>query len=139
MPLRVLKSLTVTVPDRAEVLLATRSPSGIFYAGITFYKPSRSQNPYATVASPLTKGFREDRVPATIITDLYLNAAQPVKRHNVERADHAWIHGRDVDSNQVSLTHKHAEDCNGMSPTGESLGPSVDYRRKYMMLARRTI
>lgn len=105
--LRVLQSLTATAPDRAEVLLATRSSSGTFYAGITFYKPSGSLNPYATEASPLTKGFRKDRVPATILTDRYLNAAQPVKRHNVERADHAWIHGRDVDSDQFSLTDKH--------------------------------
>lgn len=29
-----------------------------------------------------------------------------MKRHNVDRADHAWIHGRDVDAGPLSLADK---------------------------------
>ncbi|QYO66820.1 E2/UBC family protein [Leptolyngbya sp. 7M] len=104
--LRVLRSLAVAAEDGFDLLIGARASTGICFAGVSVSKPKGSSSPYSKEGSPLTKGFRPGHVPKDILATRYLNAAEPVTRHEVERADHAWIHGRDVDAGQFSLASK---------------------------------
>lgn len=104
--LRVLQSLAVAAEDGFDLLIGACASTGVCFAGVSVSKPKSSSSPYSKQSSPLTKGFRPDHVPKDILATRYLNSAEPVTRHEVDRADHAWIHGRDVDTGQFSLASK---------------------------------
>lgn len=105
--LRVLRSLTVAAEDGFDLLIGACASTGVCFAGVGVNKPNGSSSPYSKQSSPLTKGFRLGHVPKDILATRYLNSAEPVTRHEVDRADHAWIHGRDVDTGQFNLASKH--------------------------------
>ncbi len=104
--LRVLRSLAVAAGDGFDLLIGARASTGVCFAGVSINKPTGSSSPYSKQGSPLTKGFRPAHVPKDILATRYLNSAAPVTRHEVDRADHAWIHGRDVDAGLSSLASK---------------------------------
>lgn len=104
--LRVLRSLAVAAEDGFDLLVGACASTGVCFAGVGVSKPTGSRSPYSKQSSPLTKGFRPGHVPKDILATRYLNSAVPVTRHEVDRADHAWIHGRDVDAGQFSLASK---------------------------------
>lgn len=105
--LLVLQSLAVAAEDGFDLLIGACASTGVCFAGVSVNKPKGSSSPYSKQGSPLTKGFRPGHIPKDILATRYLNYPEPVTRHEVERADHAWIHGRDVDVGQFSLASKH--------------------------------
>lgn len=104
--LRVLRSLAIAAEDGFDLLIGARARTGVCFAGVSVKKPKGSSSPFSKQGSPLTKGFRPDRVPKEVLATRYLNSPEPVIRHEVDRADHAWIHGRDVNAGQFSLASK---------------------------------
>ena len=92
--LRMLESLVASQPDQVVVVLGARTKNGPCLAGIVVRAPQMSGP--GRPKNPLSRGFRPDRVPKSLVASRYLGSG-PVTRASVERADAAWIHGRDQD------------------------------------------
>jgi sulfur-carrier protein adenylyltransferase/sulfurtransferase len=104
--LKVLRSLAAAAEDKFVLLIGSRAVTGACFAGATLNKPRGSSSPFSKQGSLLTKGFRPGSVPREILASRFLNATEPVTRHEVDRADPAWIHGRDIDNGQIQLSAK---------------------------------
>jgi len=91
---RILESLVVPQPDQVLVVLGARTANGPCLAGVVVRAPRASGR--GRPKKPLSRGFRNDRVPASLLAARYFGGG-PVSRVSVERADAAWVHGRDQD------------------------------------------
>ncbi len=80
-----------------DVIIGATTPHGGCFAGVRVSCPPERE---------LNKGFRPGRVPRAVLRNLYFSANRAVARAVVQRADHAWIHGRDQDERQVVLMRK---------------------------------
>ena len=99
---RILGELVEDDTQQVEIVLGANTKNGPCWACVVIPKPNQDQfrgNKYQA----LEKGFRPGKVPPTIRASRFWQASSPVSHLSVQRADHAWIHGRDKDIRQVEL------------------------------------
>ncbi len=88
------------------VVLSARTQHGAALTAVTAWRPLKATwGAYRRGPSALEKGFRPGRMPPERAARLFLQSGT-LKRHDVERADPAWIHGRGRDSRQALLFKK---------------------------------
>ena len=97
-----LVSFTEDAPEQAIVLLGALSENGPCLAGVTAHPP-RVDAFEGRTRNPLENGFRPNKLPPALRARRFWQAATPVVRSEVVRADAAWIHGRGQDSRQPRL------------------------------------
>lgn len=86
------------------IIVAAPTPNGPVLAGATVSNP-KFKNLLDREVDPLRRGFRPGRVPKKLLADRFLSSGVHVKRFNVRRIDHEWIHGRGRDPRQSVLRH----------------------------------
>ena len=89
---RMLEDHMVRLPAQFCVLLGSQTVNGVCFGGVSIKKPPE-----------MTKGFRPGHLDRKVLLDRYLSPKVKVAKHNVHRADHLWIHGRDRDERQHTL------------------------------------
>ena len=89
-----LEKLVVAQPDQVLVVLGASTANGPCLAGVIVKAPRLAGR--SRPKKGLTRGFRPHQVPAALLASRYFGG-EPVARISVERADAAWIHGRDRD------------------------------------------
>jgi len=89
-------------PARIPVVLGFRTEHGRCFAAVTIY-PRRDLNFYGHKQQVVGRGFRAGSAPAGIKSVQYLSSASTIRKSNVERVDHDWVHGRDMDVKQETL------------------------------------
>ena len=92
-------------PDVIDVLLGMRGKNGPCFASVTVDRPSRKRR-LRKKGDPLVDGFRPNRVPPKVLVDRYFSPKTRARKASVQRADHAWVHGRDQDPTQERLRYK---------------------------------
>ncbi len=91
-----IEQLGVATGEDILVLVVAPTRNGPCLGGITIPAPKLG-NPFArSVAKPLSRGFRDGRVPPELLLRRRFGAFKAIRRV-VERADASWVHGRDVD------------------------------------------
>ena len=100
---RILSELTLGSPNQIAVLIGAESKNGPCLAGITVSPPTRTLP--GKRRSVIQNGFRKWHVPAGVVSGRYWNAATPILRSEVSRADASWVHGRGHDSKQDKLSN----------------------------------
>lgn len=77
--------------------------------GLVVHTFPRSTKPWrgGQASARLTKGFRPGRVPPHILFARAFGQGKDLSRRAVERADSAWIHGRDQDELHAVLRERH--------------------------------
>jgi molybdopterin/thiamine biosynthesis adenylyltransferase len=94
-----LTDLVRNCPQEMVTVLGMDTANGPALAGVMMSAPSTTR--YGARA-PLTKGFRPDAVPGTVLLARYFGGAK-LRRRSIERADAAWIHGRGQDPRAARL------------------------------------
>lgn len=84
---------------QAIVVLVAPTDKGDCYAGVAI-------NLLGSRASKATRGFRPGHVPARMLVNRTIAESSPVERSRVDRADPAWIHGRERDPRQSVIAQK---------------------------------
>lgn len=97
-----LDELVAGRPDRIAVLLGMPTENGPALAAVML-SPSEAA-PHGA-RNPLTRGFRPDTVPKTLLAARYFGGAR-LTRATVTRADPLWIHGRGQDARSAELHDK---------------------------------
>ncbi|WP_197453857.1 ThiF family adenylyltransferase [Caulifigura coniformis] len=82
------------------VIFGAESTSGIGFIGVSI---SRNTSKFGNQS--IEKGFRKGKVPKALMANRTLNGR--VVPRTVDRADAAWVHGRDQDSRQMVLQKAH--------------------------------
>jgi len=99
---QLLMSLAAQDPARIPIVLGFRTQRGRCFAALTIH-PRRNLNFYGHKQQVVGKGFRATSAPAGIRATQYLSSAKGIQKSNVERVDHDWVHGRDMDVKQETL------------------------------------
>jgi molybdopterin/thiamine biosynthesis adenylyltransferase len=89
-------------PARIPVVLGFRTEHGRCFAAVTIY-PRRDLNFYGHKQQVVGRGFRATNAPAGLKAIQYLSSSSTIQKSNVERVDHGWVHGRDMDVKQEKL------------------------------------
>jgi hypothetical protein len=89
-------------PERIPLVLGFRTEHRRCFAALTIY-PRRDLNFYGHKQRVVGKGFRTASAPAGLKAIQYLSSASTIQKSNVERVDHDWVHGRDMDVKQEKL------------------------------------
>jgi hypothetical protein len=89
-------------PARIPIVLGFRTRHGRCFAALTIH-PCRNLNFYGHKQLVVGKGFRASNAPVGLKAVQYLSSARPIQKSNVERVDHDWVHGRDMDVKQETL------------------------------------
>jgi hypothetical protein len=99
---QMLMKLAALDPAQIPVVLGFRTQHGRCFAALTIY-PRRDLNFYGHKQQVVGKGFRAASAPAGLKAIQYLSSASAIQKSNVERVDHNWVHGRDMDVKQEKL------------------------------------
>lgn len=91
--------------SRLLVVLGFATDAGSCYAATILSGPSSTGGGKKFGAKPLTAGFRPGRVPAQVLGKRWLSKGQ-LRCAEVDRVDHAWVHGRDQDARASALRSK---------------------------------
>ena len=83
------------------ILLQMQTKAGRCLAAVTLVQV-RPKDFFGNVAQRVGRGFRPGRTPPLLAARQYLSSSQ-VFRSSVERVDHDWVHGRDMDKCQEVL------------------------------------
>jgi sulfur-carrier protein adenylyltransferase/sulfurtransferase len=97
-----LMRLAAQDPVQIPIVLGFRTQHGRCYAALTIHS-RRNLNFYGHKRQVVGKGFRAAGAPAGLKAIQYLSSARAIQKSNVERVDHDWIHGRDMDVKQERL------------------------------------
>lgn len=98
---RMLEDHLVRLPNGFFVLLGFQTVHGACFGAVSIQKPASSS--FRKRREVMTKGFRPGHLDRNVLLDRYLSPKVNVAKHNVQRADHLWIHGRDKDERQHTL------------------------------------
>lgn len=85
-----------------DLVVAVPTPTGMGFAAVSIASGGPTP-PGREHVDALCKGFRKGHIPRHIAVLRATSAASRVTRHEVDRVDHGWIHGRDHDPRQVVL------------------------------------
>jgi len=99
---QLLMRLAAQDPARIPIVLGFRTRHGRCFAALTIH-PRRNLNFYGHKQQVVGKGFRAAYAPAGLKAIQYLSSARTIQKSNVERVDHDWVHGRDMDVKQEEL------------------------------------
>ena len=89
------------------VLVGAPTTSGVCFAALAHRPPSqRKLGPKHRGADPQIKGFRPGHVPVQVQLSRAFGDGSRIERCSVNRADAAWVHGRDQNSDNFSLVKK---------------------------------
>jgi sulfur-carrier protein adenylyltransferase/sulfurtransferase len=99
---KVLNELIENDTEKVEIVLGANTKNGACWAGVIIPKPDYGQF-RGDKYQPLDRGFRAGRVPPAIRANRFWQSSSPVSHLSVQRADRAWIHGRDRDIKQAEL------------------------------------
>ncbi|MES0110133.1 ThiF family adenylyltransferase [Mesorhizobium sp. M0013] len=88
-----------------EVLLGARTETGIGFGSVKLTLPPK-QDGLGRKHDPINRGFRPGRLPLKFALQRGLAPVSKVRRFQVQRVDHEWIHGRDHDARQTLLKGK---------------------------------
>ena len=86
------------------VILSAPSANGPALAAVRIFSPSAT-NILGRRMDVINHGFRNGKVPATLMMTRYFNSATATERFAVDRADSAWVHGRGRDK-RAHVLHK---------------------------------
>ncbi|HYD53552.1 MAG TPA: ThiF family adenylyltransferase [Gemmatimonadaceae bacterium] len=89
-----------------QVILGSATPRGTCFGAVLVEVPRRGNPFLGRTAKPLSRGFREGRVPPEILARRRFGSTK-VSRSTVERADAGWVHGRDQDPRFKVLRERH--------------------------------
>ena len=98
----VLMKLASRDPARIPTVLGFRTQYGRCFAALTIYS-RKDLNFYGHKQQVVGKGFCAASAPAGLKAIQYLSYASAIRKSNVERVDHDWVHGRDMDVKQKKL------------------------------------
>lgn len=99
---RLFMRLAAQDPARIPIVLGFRTQHGRCFAALTIHS-RRNLNFYGHKQQVVGKGFRAASAPAGLKAIQYLSSARAIHKSNVERVDHDWVHGRDMDVKQEKL------------------------------------
>jgi len=99
---QLLMRLAAQDPVRIPIVLGFRAQHRRCFAALTIH-PRRDLNFYGHKRQVVGRGFRATSAPAGLKAIQYLSSARAIQKSNVERVDHDWIHGRDMDVRQEKL------------------------------------
>ncbi len=99
---QLLMRLMAQDPARIPIVLGFRTQNGCCFAALTI-QPRRDLNFYGHKQQVIGKGFRAASAPAGLKAIQYLSSAKAIRKSNVERVDHDWVHGRGMDLKQETL------------------------------------
>lgn len=99
---QLLMRLAAQDPARIPIVLGFRTQHGRCFAALTIH-PRRDPNFYGHKQQVVGKGFRAASAPVGLKAIQYLSSAKAIRKSNVERVDHDWVHGRDMDVKQETL------------------------------------
>ena len=102
-----------------DIVLAVPTPTGMGFAAISIAQIDQAPHD-RKLGSEFWNGFRKGHMPRDIAVLRATSAATKVMRHEVDRADHSWVHGRDHDPRQEVL-----KEANVLVVGCGSLGSSV--------------
>lgn len=96
-----LRELAEKLPRRIGVVLGCRTDDGPVAAGAILHKPG----PVGGMSKrkkggkrPLVNGFRDGKIPPSVVRGVYLGDGAKAERTGVDRVDSAWVHGRGRDA-----------------------------------------
>jgi sulfur-carrier protein adenylyltransferase/sulfurtransferase len=90
-------------PRWLNVIVGAPSENGPCLAGVVLGSPLMNPRRPGDRSQPLEAGYRPHGAPEALVSGRYLSAAR-LFRAPVDRADAAWVHGRDQDLRQRSLS-----------------------------------
>lgn len=99
---QVLEQAALGEPDHLVAILGAEGRGGVGLIGVEIPNPKRLKTHPRPTAEPLSKGFRPGRTPKRLLIDRFFGA-NPIIRTSLQRADAAWIHGRDRDPRTTRL------------------------------------
>lgn len=99
---QLLMRLAAQNPARIPIVLGFRTQHGRCFAALTIHS-QKNLNFYGHKQQVVGKGFRARSAPAGLKAIQYLSSASAIQKSNVERVDHYWVHGRDMDVKQEKL------------------------------------
>ena len=102
---RLVEALIQRARTPVTVGICARTENGPAFAGMIIQRPTAPRRPGWTGGDPLVRGFRPNRVPLAVVTERILSS--PMLRLPMERADAAWVHGRDMDDRAAALREMH--------------------------------
>lgn len=91
-----LEGIQASDSEEMLIIFGARSTGGTGLIGVSISPSTDKYRP-----SPLNKGFREGKAPVTLVTNRILGGK--LAHRTVDRADPAWVHGRDQDARQPLL------------------------------------
>jgi len=97
-----LSELVVNGRRSIPVIFGSTSENGPCF-GAMMVSNSERTNVMGRRVDFVRAGFRPGRAPQRLVAQRLFSSSVPVTRAKVERADAAWIHGRDQDPRQASL------------------------------------
>jgi len=103
-PLNMAVELVQGLPNEILVVLGAETSHGHGFVGVSVLRPHPQRfgkSSRRRGADPITKGFRAAHMPSEVLAKRFLSS--PTVLRGVERADSAWIHGRDQDSQSHSM------------------------------------
>ena len=89
-----LSDLVSPSPSAAVVLLGSTTSNGPCFGGVLIPRPSAT-DVRGRSRDMLSRGFRPGKVPEAILATRYFGGTTTASRCRTDRADGAWIHGRD--------------------------------------------
>ena len=102
-----LADLSAAAAGGLAVLVAAPTTSGVCFAALAHRSPSRRKlGPKGRGADPKIKGFRPGHVPPKVQFSRAFGDGSRMERCCVQRADAAWVHGRDQDPDSLALLNK---------------------------------
>lgn len=90
--------LVADMPADLVVVLGASTTRGSGFVGVSIPRPQKlryAASQHRNESDPLTHGFRANKMPSSLLAQRYLGSR--VVRRTAERADAAWVHGRDQD------------------------------------------
>jgi len=97
-----LSELAVNERRSIPVIFGSMSENGPCFGAVMVSNSERT-NVMGRRVNPMEAGFRPGRAPRKLVAQRLFNSSAEVTRAKVERADAAWIHGRDQDPRQATL------------------------------------
>jgi len=86
-----------------DLVVAVSTPTGMGFAAVSIAPGGPPPPPGRKRVDAFWKGFRKGHMPPQIALLRATTATSKVTRHEVDRVDHGWIHGRDHDPRQEVL------------------------------------
>lgn len=91
------------VGENRDIVVAVPTPTGMGFAAVTITRDDPPP-PGRKRVDTFWNGFRKGHMPHHVAVLRATSAASKVTRHQVDRVDHGWIHGRDHDPRQAVLS-----------------------------------